>query len=164
MLQGIAVEPDGQLIVLEVYSSATSLEAQAGRVIRVDPYSGVRTLVADLGKAFASFRYSVAVEASGQLVVLEVTEGFSGEPGPIPVWNEVIRVDPRSGTGTVVSDGVLFRSSFIHIGTTRGSGPFFGHLRGIAVEATGQIVVADDTLGAVLRVEPQSGDRAIIAR
>ena len=36
--------------------------------------------------------------------------------------------------------------------------------RGIAVEATGQLVVVDGVFGAVLRVEPRSGDRAIISR
>jgi streptogramin lyase len=44
------------------------------------------------------------------------------------------------------------------------AGPTFLSLRGIAVEATGQVVVADDGLDAVLRVDPGSGDRTIASR
>jgi len=44
-----------------------------------------------------------------------------------------------------------------------GSGPAFEDPIGIAVEASGTLVVADPILQAVLRVDPVSGDRAIIS-
>src|SRR5262249_58595392 len=46
----------------------------------------------------------------------------------------------------------------------RGGGPSCLSLRGLAVEATGQVVVADDSLDAVLRVDPGSGERTVVSR
>ena len=47
---------------------------------------------------------------------------------------------------------------------TIGRGPAFFAPIEIAVEPTGTLVVADTELGAVVRVDPLSGDRAIISR
>jgi hypothetical protein len=108
-------------------------------VVRVDPSSGALTTVADAatGCGRLDFR-DIAVEATGQLV-MTASDG-------------VIRVDLGNGACTVVSDA------------TTGSGPSLGAIVGIAVEPTGQLVVVDAELGAVLRVDPRSGDRAILSR
>ena len=45
----------------------------------------------------------------------------------------------------------------------RGSGPGFGNPWGIAVEPSGNLVVTDRGLEAVVRVNPVSGDRTIIS-
>lgn len=45
-----------------------------------------------------------------------------------------------------------------------GSGPAFSFLEGIAVEASGSLVVLDVPRGAVLRVDPVTGDRTIISQ
>ncbi len=44
-----------------------------------------------------------------------------------------------------------------------GSGPGFESPSGLAVEADGSLVVVDDGLDAVVRVDPVSGDRMIIS-
>jgi len=61
-------------------------------------------------------------------------------------------VDPQTGARTIISDA------------TTGRGPAFFAPSEIAVEPTGTLVVADTRLRAVVRVDPISGDRAIIAR
>ena len=44
-----------------------------------------------------------------------------------------------------------------------GSGPGFAQPRGIAVEADGSLVVTDDGLKAVVRVDQTTGDRTILS-
>jgi streptogramin lyase len=140
---GIAVEADGNVVVT----------AGAGAVIRVDPVTGDRTIVSDAdtgsGPAFgaplgnvASER-SIAVEADGNLLVLDAE------------LVAVFRVDPVTGDRTIVSDA------------DTGSGAAFGApLRGVAVEADGNVVVtvvAAGAAGAVIRVDPVTGDRTIVS-
>ena len=45
-----------------------------------------------------------------------------------------------------------------------GSGPDFWDPSHIAVEASGNLVVTDRNLQAVLRVDPATGDRTIVSR
>ena len=45
-----------------------------------------------------------------------------------------------------------------------GSGPPFFSPTDLAVEASGALVVVDTWLGAVVRVDPVSGDRTVVSR
>ena len=87
------------------------------------------------------FQYlrNIAVEAEA-LVTVDV------------VRKAVFRIHPVTGARTIVSDATI------------GRGPAFFAPIEIAVEPTGTLVVADTELGAVVRVDPLSGDRAIISR
>jgi sugar lactone lactonase YvrE len=155
-LQGpvaIAVEAAGTLVVLDMALSGP-------RVLRVDPVSGTRTIVADAPAAGGPDVDSgdIAVEATGDLVVLEKSS--------FPRLIRVVRVDPVSGVRSLVFDA------------TTGSGPVPVRPVGLAVEATGTLVLVDTGarrfgsrssnevfgLGAVVRVEARSGDRALISR
>ena len=82
----------------------------------------------------------IAVEATGGLVVVDrgLDKAVRGSPSAA-----VVRVDPVSGDRTIVSDDVT------------GAGPAFTFPFGIAVEATGDLVVTDG--GRVVRVDPLSG-------
>ncbi|MBI3328177.1 MAG: hypothetical protein HYZ81_15925 [Nitrospinae bacterium] len=146
---GIAVEADGQLLVVDA-------RADAPAMVRVDPGTGDRTIVSgctdfDLttrqckaargsGPTLAS-PVGIAVEADGRLVVTNRTVDFGA----------VVRVDPRTGDRTILSDA------------TTGGGPPFASPRGIAVEADGQLVVVDGDFDAVVRVDPRTGDRKILS-
>jgi hypothetical protein len=149
----IAVEAAGTLVVLDTALSGP-------RVLRVDPVSGTRTIVADAPAAGGpDVSYGdIAVEATGDLVVLEKSS--------FPRLIRVVRVDPVSGVRSLVFDA------------TTGSGPVPVRPVGLAVEATGTLVLVDTGargfgsrssnevfgLGAVVRVEARSGDRALISR
>ena len=87
-----------------------------------------------------SFPVSIAVEASGDLVVLDFG------------LDAVLRVDPVTGDRTIVSDDA---------GT--GAGPAFSLPTDIAVEASGDLVVTDGDFDAVFRVDPVTGDRVILS-
>jgi sugar lactone lactonase YvrE len=132
---GIGVEPDAQLVLVDV---------ALGAVVRVDPVSGDRTTVSDSTTGRGprlDFLQGIAVEATGQLVVT----GF------VPFQWSVGRVNPVSGRRTIVSNA------------TRGQGPPFAFPAGIAVEATGPLVVADRSLQAVVRVDSRRGTRTIVS-
>jgi sugar lactone lactonase YvrE len=155
----IAVEAAGTLVVLDTPPLAGG-GLPGTRVLRVDPVSGTRTMVADAPAEDDSFVSSgdIAVEATGDLVVLE--KSF------FPPLIRVVRVDPVSGVRSLVFDA------------TTGSGPVPVRPVGLAVEATGTLVLVDTGargfgsrsshevfgLGAVVRVEARSGDRALISR
>lgn len=140
---GIAVEDDGNLVVVNVGGDHTA------RVLRIDPLTGHRSILSDdstgSGPPFG-YPISIAVEAAGNLVVLDAGALRAGTPR---IW----RVDPTTGQRTIVSDD------------TKGGGPSFGSPIGIAVEANGTLVVVESRAGlrAVLRVNPLSGDRTIIS-
>ncbi|MBI3329126.1 MAG: hypothetical protein HYZ81_20780, partial [Nitrospinae bacterium] len=136
---GIAIEAAGSLVVMD-----TGLRA----VVRVDPSSGRATIVSDgstgSGLPFI-FPVGIAVEADGSLVVTDTG------------LRAVVRIHPVSGARNVVS-GIDFGA-----GPLIGSGPPFGFLAGIAVEATSTLVVTDIDPGSVVRVDPLSGTRSLVS-
>ena len=102
----------------------------------------------------------VAVEASGHLVVLD------------PGRAAVLRLDPVTWKRTIVSDLTVGRGPLLSsfgplvaraVGVT--PPPIALLLNdGITVEAMGNLIVADPSLDAILRIDARSGDRAIISR
>jgi sugar lactone lactonase YvrE len=95
--------------------------------------------------------HGVAFDANGQILVVDVnafgTAG-SGSSGP----GGVVRVDPRTGAQTVVSKGGYFKTPL-----------------SVAVEADGNILVADDDAfagnhGGVIRVNPVTGAQSIVSQ
>jgi len=146
-IESIAVEADGHVVVVD--DSSQSL------VVRVDPATGDRSIFSDAnigqGPAFDRIE-SIAVEADGHLVVVNTAgAGFVGN-----ILGQVGRVDPVSGDRTIIVQG----------STTKGRGPSLGlsnaTTKGIAVEADGHLVVADDFFG-VGRVDACTGDRSIVS-
>jgi hypothetical protein len=147
---GIALEADGQVVVAE----ADPL-GRGGRVIRIDPMSGLRTIVSDNaspagGPSFSTPR-GIAVEADGNILVSDL-DAFPG--------GGVIRVDPATGTRTVLSSN-----------EAPAEGPGFLAPAGLAVEPDGDILVMDLYAlggggllgGAVIRVDPVTGVRSVVS-
>jgi hypothetical protein len=145
-----------------VEATGTLVVADLSQILRVDPVSGTRTLIADASPEGGSFT-DIAVEATGDLLALGSSRAaLVLLAAPI----RVIRVNPVSGARALVCDA------------STGSGPLPIRPAGLAVEATGTLVIVDtgsfrsastelaeqSGLGAVLRVDPHSGDRAIISR
>jgi Ca2+-binding RTX toxin-like protein len=117
-------------------------------VLRVDPVTGVPTIVASLGSE--SFPTGIAVEASGDLVVTLFNLGavFEGE-----LEGSVIRVDPDTGLRTILASGGGLNLPL-----------------GIAVEPAGGLVVTvGDFLGlalgtppGIVRVNPVTGNQTLL--
>jgi uncharacterized repeat protein (TIGR03803 family) len=142
---GVAVEANGQILVVDG-SAGTNAR---GALFRVNPTTGTRTLLSDFGQGQnqGDAPFGVAVEANGNILVVDVGAGFTGM---------LFRVNRSNGTRTVLSD-------FGNAGQGRlGSRP-----QGVAVEANGNILVADfsagtDARGALFRVNPTTGFRTLL--
>jgi sugar lactone lactonase YvrE len=141
----LALEPDGDILVVDRDSPFDS----SGRVIRVDPVTGVRTTVSangsppggpDLPEPFA-----IALEADGHILVADRDSAA------------VIRVDPVTGTRTLVSSN-----------TSPPGEPGFAAPAGLAVGPDGDIWVVDTYAGgipggAVIRVDSVTGARTLVS-
>jgi cysteine-rich repeat protein len=93
----VDVEPSGSLVVIESLGTTGNL----GVLLRVDPVTGARTVISDFANATRGptgrHPLGVAVEPSGTILVIDNVAGM-GNRGTL------FRVDPASGTRTVVSD------------------------------------------------------------
>jgi len=90
-------------------------------------------------------RFFLYAEQDGHLVVL--TLGADNH-------RIVMRVDPASGDRTLLS----------HVSPDVPTSLSVAHL-GIAIEASGQVVIAEDRVDAIVRVDaPGNGDHAVISK
>ena len=158
---GIAVETadarEGSFVVLDQLRLVGALVRVPGHgdaitVSGCDDESCSRVVGA--GPAFESPQ-GIAVEAAGSFVVTD----FNGDKAA------VLRVDPNTGQRTIVSQCSDVDPSTGECGdTTFGGGPPFVFPRGIAVEAAGSFVVVAAHAEAVLRVDPNTGQRTIVSQ
>jgi hypothetical protein len=144
---GVALEADGDILVAD-----GDAFGGGGGVIRVDAVRGARTTVSENaappgGPAFLDPE-GVALEADGDILVADVN-AFGGA-------GRVIRVDPLTGARTTVSEN-----------SAPPGGPAFLDPVGVALEADGDILVADAGAfggeGGVIRVDPLTGARTTVS-
>ena len=124
----LVVETDGSILV--------SVAGATVSVLRVDPASGNRALIASISGAGEAH---LALEASGALLATDA--GLQG----------VRRIYPSTGAVTTVS------------GSGVGSGQLIAAPAGIAVAPGGTIVVLDAAAEVVLTVDPETGDRSVVS-
>ena len=145
---GVAAAAPGDVLVADLNAFGGT-----GGVIGVDPASGARTTVSANGAPAGGPDFDepggVALEADGDILV--------ADPGdPLGGTARVIRVDAASGARTAVSAN----------GAPAG-GPDFVQPVGVALEADGDILVADASAfggtGGVIRVDPASGARTAVS-
>ena len=142
----ISVQSNGDLLVADESLSA---------LFEVDAATGYRTIVSGCsdascssliggGSAFANPR-DITLDASGDALLLDTA------------LNAVFRVDTATGNRSVVSS------------STMGSGPGLALPQGIAFDANGQIwltdrnVPGDPERGLVVRIDPLTGERTLVA-
>jgi sugar lactone lactonase YvrE len=145
----IAIEADGDILVV-----ATPAAGGRTALFRLNPGTGAETIVSSGGSFVNPF--GVAVESDGDILVADL-DAFD-DPNSEPQFRfpgGVIRVDPVTGAQTTVSSGGLF------------SDPI-----GIAVEADGNILVADRFaglgtppffFGGLIRVDPATGAQTTLS-
>lgn len=135
-----------------IYATSVRYEAGlgwVGSILRVDPNTGKHTVVSEGGNL--GFLLGIAVEGDDLFVT-----GVKGHDDNFGI-GQVVHVDARKGTQTVVSQG--------------------GYLMrpvGISLDNDGQVVVADPYTihpensdrfdGAIIRINPATGEQALVAR
>ena len=94
----VAVEATGQILVTDEGHLTTPL----GLLFRIDPQSGLRTVLSDFNTGANTGREpaGVAIEADGQILVVDRHAGIPGEPQ----GGLLFRIDPQTGARTIVSD------------------------------------------------------------
>jgi streptogramin lyase len=96
---GVTIDGSGQILVADAGGLITVNPSIPGLLFRVDPTSGVRTLLSDFSSAIqgplGANPVAVAVEESGQILVVDV-ENFG--------VGALFRVDPTTGTRALLSD------------------------------------------------------------
>ena len=142
-----AVTPPTACVAMEaLVSDAVSGPGLGGEVLRVTP-GGVSTLTDDSSPAGGpdlDYPSGMAFLPGGDIVITD--KGHAA--GPV-----VMEVDPATGDRTLIS------------GDGTGSGPELAEPYTVAVEASGDILVADiDITGnpELLRISPDTGNRAIV--
>ncbi|MFI6150490.1 hypothetical protein [Streptomyces sp. NPDC051109] len=137
----VAVESDGNVLVADLFSKGP------GAVIRVDPVTGVQTVLSLSDGTIDPLRPGgLCVAADGTVVVVEQAGHISDPDAP-----RVIRIDPVSGARTVISSG--------------------GHLVSpvdVVVDHDGNILVVDANAfegfsGGVIKVDPVSGTQTVVS-
>jgi sugar lactone lactonase YvrE len=137
-------------------SAATAFGNNNGGVISVDPATGTKSTLTANGNPPGFPRLEtpsgMAFEASGDIVLVDAWE-VAGATYP-----SEIRVDPDTGARTLVSGN-----------NSPVGGPDFATPHGIAVEASGTILVADPGAfplynGGIIRVDPATGVRTTLSR
>ena len=145
----MALEASGQILVVDLDAGTNT----RGALFRVNPTTGARTVLSDFGSGSNQGvdPASVAVEASGQILVDDINAGTNS-------LGALFRANPTTGARTLLSD---FGNS--------NQGPLgSGFLGGVTVEPSGQILVVDldagtNTRGGLFRVNPTTGARAVLS-
>lgn len=137
-VQAAPLEP-GDILV-----TALGTDGHPAAVVRIDPRTGAQTALSTAG--LLTDPMGVAVEAAGTLLISDPS-AFEGQRGGTAA---ILRVDPRSGTQTVVSRGGLLATP-----------------TALLVTPTGEVVVADpnafDGCGAILGIDPHAGTQHTLA-
>lgn len=147
---GVTVEAAGSILVTDPGAGTDP----KGTLFRIDAKSGTRTVLSDFGAGPQDSPNSgiggVAVDRGGQILVVDTSAGTEAKGA---LW----RVDSGSGTRTVLSN----------FGDP-GQGPQGADPFGVAIEASGHILVTDpnagtESKGALFRVDPARGTRSLLS-
>jgi hypothetical protein len=145
---GVAVEVAGTILVTDHFAGTDS----RGVLFRIDPETGTRAVLSDFGDS-AQGRLGdpvgVAVETSGTILVSNSVSGTDSR-------GVLFRIDPQTGTRSVLSDGDASQGS---LGTNS---------LGVGVEVAGTILVGNSVAGtnlrgALFRVDPETGTRTLLS-
>ncbi|ETX08284.1 MAG: hypothetical protein ETSY2_06290 [Candidatus Entotheonella gemina] len=140
----LTIEPAGTLIVGRAPGSI--------RLLRIDPATGDRTVVSalDVGSGLnLRLPDEIVVDEVGDLIALD------------PSYPAIFRVNRVTGDRTIISG--CEQTPLGCPETPIGNGPELRTPRGLVIEASGHFVVLSQVSNAVLRVDPETGDRTVIS-
>lgn len=144
----------GEILVVD--PDAGSTPSNYGRLFRVNPVNGTRTVLTEFNSAGTGGQDPrwIAIERNGGILIVDQTAGTGN-------WGALIRIDPGSGAALVLSD----------FGNET-QGPPAGNPQGVAVEANGHILVVDPGAATsppttprpprLFRIDPETGNRTVL--
>jgi len=115
----------------------------SGRILKVDPITGAQTMISS--GSFLDAPYDVGIDAAGNIVVLDKAHPDEGAS----TTGQIIKVNPADGNQTVISQDDLFVKPM-----------------GLAIDASGNIILADQTYGGtggIIMIDPTTGAQTAIA-
>ncbi len=130
---GLAVEANNQILVVDLDANVS------GAVFRVNPTNGAATQLSTGGSFY--WLGGIAIGTNSGTEVIYVTD--QGDGGSLPPG--LYSVDPVSGTQTRVASGGSLASP-----------------DGLAVTASGMVVIADSITRALVQVNPATGDQTLL--
>jgi sugar lactone lactonase YvrE len=140
--RGIAMAPTGMILVADMDASA---------LYRVDPTTGQGIL--QPGETYYFDQYispqALTVDSAGYAIVGDLGVVISVEP----------RSDGHLGALRTVSGGVEGREG----AGPQGTGPGFAQVTGIAIDDSGNILIADGGSPQVLSIDPATGNRTLVS-
>ena len=183
---GIAVTPAGAIYVGVAGDGALALP---GGVFRLDPVTGVQTLVATGGflASVTAPTYNtindVAVDGSGFLIVTNYERGIvrvnvatgaqtlvsdfaNAGQGPAPGYSQGVAVGPSGDyfvTDSYTGNRVLRVNRTTGVRTVVSSGGLLNNVSDVAVEADGRLLVTSIGSGQLLRIDPATGAQSVVA-
>src|SRR5437588_9368158 len=144
----------GQLVVVDSQAFGGCMGG-CGGLIAVDPATGAETALSDnnmpvnASSQLFNAPFALAIDASGQIVTF-ATFGMGGSCNN--GCGGVFKVDPGTGAETLVSSNTM---------PINASSQYFSEPTGVAIDAAGQIIVADwghcVGCGKVIKVDPVRG-------
>jgi Ca2+-binding RTX toxin-like protein len=154
----MAIDASGNIMVADFRAGI----AGNGLIFKVDPITGFRTVISDFqvppGHPTGRNPNGLAIDSSGSLIA--TTDKFTGT-----VRELLIRIDPLTGTRTIISDF-----------TDMSQGPLGSSSdRSVAVESSGNHIVLDERSGTpqgttfpmgtgqLFRVDPLTGNRIVLS-
>jgi len=175
--RGVAFEADGDILI-------TDETLNGGAVIRIDRATGDATVVSSGDELARGQALGIALDPDGNIIVAVP----GGEFPPA-----IVSVDPVTGAQTVLAEGyfngqgatfvAVAPDGTIYFTTSTGvptasiwritpdgtlslvsTGGLIQSTAGIAVEASGTLVVADYDSDAILRIDPATGAQSIVSQ
>ncbi len=145
---GFQLSPNIGGIAVESTRALVATDRDHAAIIRIHPVTGARTVISNgirgLGPPL-EHPTALAREADNNLLVIDT--------------NTIVRVHPETGDRHLVS-GCPSPDRETCLDDLVGQGRQFGRLQGLAVNASGQIIVVDRQHQALLQVDPITGDRS----
>jgi len=152
--EGLAINFDGTILVVNGDINESNL---GNTIIRVNPFTGDRTLVSDLKilgpEPTAVNLRGIAINDAGEIFVTDLHGGteLAASQGPL---GALFKVNQFTGQREEIADfGDLSKG-------TKGKSPFF-----MDIEDSGDILVANsissNVIGKIIRVDPDTGTRTL---
>jgi len=142
---GLAVGAFGDTLVIDEDAGTGG----RGALFSVDSFRGIRTMISDFGNSaqgqLGVEPVGVAREASGNILVIDRSAGTEGR-------GTLFRVNPTNGNRTVISNFGNFSQGELGIDPV-----------GIALNASGNVLVIDNGADILFSVNSSNGNRTVIS-